>query len=174
MRWISRATLAAATSLPLALAAPALASAADASDITFSYTVNGSTVTSTVTNNSNTSVFCGVGLGSAPGGVLPPVEDVLGAGQTLYANGEVQPGTATQTITDIPDGSYVILASCMRTDPTPTIMWVSDYPGIADYLAGLPTTTAFTVGQASTAVTIPHVDTPLATTFPDLAALFES
>ncbi|WP_194150337.1 hypothetical protein [Prescottella subtropica] len=53
-------------------------------------------------------------------------------------------------------------------------MWVSDYPGIADYLTGLPNATAFTVGQASTVVTIPHVDTPPTSLIPGLDALFES
>lgn len=155
MRLITRAALVAAASIPLAVVAPALASAA-AGDVTFAYEVNGSAVTNTITNDSGTALMCGTSLAPAPGAVLPPVEDVLRAGQTLYTNGEVQPGTATQTVTDIPDGSYVVLASCSPV-ADPMIMWVSDYPGIADYLAGIPAITAFTVDQESAVVTVPHV-----------------
>lgn len=156
MRLITRAALVAAASIPLAVVAPALASAATADDVTFAYEVNGSAVTNTITNDSGTALMCGTSLAPAPGAVLPPVEDVLRAGQTLYTNGEVQPGTATQTVTNIPDGSYVVLASCSPV-ADPMTMWVSDYPGIADYLSGIPAITAFTVDQESTVVTVPHV-----------------
>lgn len=157
MRLIIRAALIAAASIPLAVATPALASAATADQVTFAYEVSGSAVTNTITNNSGTALMCATSLAPAPGAVLPPVEDVLRAGQTLYANGEVQPGTATQTVTDIPDGSYVVLASCSPV-ADPMTMWVSDYPGIADYLAGIPAITAFTVQQESAVVAIPQAD----------------
>ncbi|WP_336882858.1 hypothetical protein [Rhodococcus globerulus] len=153
MRLITRAALIAAASIPLAILAPALASSAAADDVSFAYTVNGSAVTNTITNNSDTALMCGTSLAPAPGGVLPPVEDILRAGQTLYTNGEVQPGTTIQTVTDIPGGSYVVLASCSLS-ADPMTMWVSDYPGIADYLAGIPAVTAFTVQQASAVVTV--------------------
>ncbi|GAA4491101.1 hypothetical protein GCM10023094_55410 [Rhodococcus olei] len=173
MRLTARAALVAAASIPLAAITPALASATAAGDVTFAYTVNGSTVTNTITNNSHSTLFCGTGLGLAPGGVLPPVEDILRAGQTLYTNGEVAPGSVTQTVTDVPDGSYVALASCSRNDAGTTTMWVSDYPGIADYLAGMPATTAYTVQQASTVVTVPNVAPP-AGGLPDLGQIFAS
>ncbi|MFC4604400.1 hypothetical protein [Rhodococcus kronopolitis] len=169
MRLITRAALIAAASIPLSIATPALASAAGADQVTFAYEVSGSAVTNTITNNSGTALMCGTSLAQGPGAVLPPVEDVLRAGQTLYANGEVQPGTATQTVTDIPDGSYVVLASCSPV-ADPMTMWVSDYPGIADYLAGIPAITAFTVDQESTVVTVPHVEPAR----PDLGELFGS
>ncbi|SEM47252.1 hypothetical protein [Rhodococcus maanshanensis] len=171
MRWTSRAALVAAASIPLAAVAPP-ASAATASDVTYNYSVNGSTVTNTITNNSGTPIGCATSLAPAPGGILPPVEDVLRAGQSLYANGEVQPGTSTQTVTDVPDGSYVVLASCGLTDPM--IWWVSDYPGIADYLTQIPGLTAFTVQQESTVVTIPATTPPTGGNLPDPGAIFGS
>lgn len=173
MRMIARTTLLAAAAIPLAVAAPAQASAAEATDVTFAFTVSGSTVTNTITNNSGTTLTCGTALSPAPGGVLPPVRDVLSAGQTLYETGEVQPGTTTQSVLDIPDGSYVALASCSRADTDPA-MWISDYPGIEDYLEQWPGT-EFTVQQTSTVVTVPNVDTapapPAAATVPDLSEL---
>ncbi|MFI6432886.1 hypothetical protein [Rhodococcus oryzae] len=168
MRLISRAALVAAASIPLAAVAPALASAATASDVTYAYTVNGSTVTNTIVNNSGTPLTCATSLAPAPGGVLPPVEDVLQNGQSLGASGEIQPGTVTQTVTDIPDGSYVVLASCGRYDTDPA-MWVSAYPGVEEYLKQFPVT-AFTVQQESTVVTVPHTN-PAG---PDLGAIFGS
>ncbi|AHK32049.1 hypothetical protein OPAG_05352 [Rhodococcus opacus PD630] len=120
-------------------------------------------------NNANRSV-------SGPGGVLPPVRDVLSAGQSLYETGEIQPGTPTQSVSDVPDGSYVAPASCSRTDTDPA-MWVSDYPGIEDYLAQWPGT-KFTVQQVSTVVTVPSVDpTPPAAdnaNLDDLGTIFGS
>ncbi|RIK12949.1 MAG: hypothetical protein DCC47_05605, partial [Acidobacteria bacterium] len=99
-----------------------------------------------------TPLDCMTGLAPAPGGVLPPVAEVIAQGQTLSTSGRVQPGVTTQTVTEIPDGTYVVLASC-STDGLAT-MWVSDYPGIADQLAPLPVT-AYPVQQASPVVTVP-------------------
>ncbi|MFC7450401.1 hypothetical protein [Rhodococcus daqingensis] len=168
MRLISRAALVAAASIPLAVAAPALASAAAASDVTYSFTVNGSTVTNSITNSSGTPLTCLTALAPAPGGVLPPIADVIGPGQSLAAQGEIQTGTSMQSVTDVPDGSYVVLASCGRYDTDPA-MWVSAYPGVEEYLTQFPVT-AFTVQQESTVVTIPHPD-PAG---PDLGAIFGS
>ncbi|MDV6281974.1 hypothetical protein [Rhodococcus jostii] len=148
----ARTTLLAAATIPLAVAAAAPASAAETTDVIFAFTVDGSTVTNTITNNSGTNIGCGTSLAPAPDRVLPPVRDVLSAGQSLYETGEVQPGTTTQSVMDVPDGSYVALASCSRTDTDPA-MWISDYPGIEDYLAQWPGT-EFTVQQASTVVTV--------------------
>ncbi|MGW0176279.1 hypothetical protein ACWDUM_20835 [Rhodococcus sp. NPDC003322] len=171
MRVITRAALVAAASIPLAVAAPALASAASAGDVSYSYTVNGSTVTNTITNNSGVTLTCATSLAAAPGGVLPPVADVIAGGQTLYDAGEVQPGVSTQVVSDIPDGTYVVLATCGRHDDDPT-MWVSAYPGVEEYLAVFPATT-FTVEQASTVVSIPSTP-PAAGLLPDLGAIFSS
>ncbi|KDE12325.1 MULTISPECIES: hypothetical protein [Rhodococcus] len=153
MRPIARAALIAVASVPSALAAPALASAASATDVSFAFTVSGSTVTNTITNNSGTPLDCMTGLAPAPGGVLPPVAEVIRNGQALGTSGQVQPGVTTQTVTEIPDGSYVVLASC-STDDLAT-MWVSDYPGIAEHLAPLPVT-AYIVQEASPVVTVPN------------------
>lgn len=168
MRLISRAALVAAASIPLAVTAPALASAATASDVTYAYAVNGSTVTNTITNNSGTPLTCATSLAPAPGGVLPPIADVIGPGQSLYDQGEIPTGVATQSVTDVPDGSYVVLASCGRQDAEHA-MWVSDYPGIEEYLE-LFQLDAFVVQQESTVVTVPHPD-PAG---PDLGAIFGS
>lgn len=51
MRLITRAAFLAAAAIPLSVAAPALASAADADDVSFTYAVDGSTVTNTITND---------------------------------------------------------------------------------------------------------------------------
>ncbi|MDH6679356.1 hypothetical protein M2284_003578 [Rhodococcus sp. LBL1] len=171
MRMASRAALVAATAIPLTMVAPALASAADASEVTYSFTVDGSTVKNTITNNTGTTLTCLTALAPAPGGVLPPVADVIGPGQTLYDHGEIQPGVTTQAVTEIPDGTYVTLASCGREGSDPAL-WVSDYPGIEDYLKPLPTP-AFTVQQASTVVTVPNVAPPAAGSV-DLGAMFGS
>lgn len=152
MRSTTRAALIAVATVPSALAAPALASAADAGEVAFAFAVSGSTVTNTITNDSGTPLDCMTGLAPAPGGVLPPVAEVIAQGQTLSTSGRVQPGVTTQTVTEIPDGTYVVLASC-STDGLAT-MWVSDYPGIADHLAPLPVT-AYPVQQASPVVTVP-------------------
>ncbi|MGW8538432.1 hypothetical protein ACWGK5_30325 [Rhodococcus qingshengii] len=152
MRVITRAAFLAAAAIPLSVAAPALASAADADDVSFAYAVDGSTVTNTITNNSETPLTCATSLGLAPGGVLPPVEVVLSGGQSFYDQGVVAPGTTTQVVTDVPDGSYVVLASCGSDGSNPSI-WVSDYPGIEGYLSLLPYT-PYVVQQASAVVTI--------------------
>lgn len=171
LRLSTRTALVAATTLPLAVAAPALASAADASDVTYSYTVDGSTVTNTITNNSGVALTCATALADAPGGVLPPVADAISGGHTLGAAGEVLPGTSNQIVTDIP-GSYVVLATCSRQDSEPT-MWVSAYPGIEEYLTAFPAT-AYTVERASTVVTIAGDETTPPSLLPDLGALFGS
>ncbi|MGW9426305.1 hypothetical protein ACWGSU_33985, partial [Streptomyces koyangensis] len=77
MRLTSRAALIAAAAIPLATAAPAAASAASAGDVTYSFAVDGSTVINTITNNSGTELSCATVLAEAPGGVLPPVADVV-------------------------------------------------------------------------------------------------
>nr|EJJ01721.1 hypothetical protein JVH1_0750 [Rhodococcus sp. JVH1] len=46
----------------------------------------------------------------------------------------MQSGETTQSVVDVPDGSYVALASCSRTHTDPAI-WVSNYPGLEEYLA---------------------------------------
>ncbi len=171
MRMASRAALVAATAIPLAVVAPALASATDASEVTYSFTVDRSTVTNTITNNTGATLTCATALAPAPGGVLPPVADVIAAGQTLYDQGEVQPGVTTQTVAEIPDGTYVILATCGRSDSNPA-MWVSDYPGIEDYLKPFQIPT-FTVHQASTVVTVPNT-APSTASSVDLGVVFGS
>lgn len=152
MRPIARAALIAAATVPLAMAAPAVASAANAGDVAYAFGVDGTSVTNTITNNTGGVLLCTTSLASAPGGVLPPIWEVTGSGQTLYTSGEVQPGTTTQTVTEIPDGSYVVLATCGNADNT--AMWASDYPGIGEILDLFPLT-AFAVQQASTVVTVP-------------------
>ncbi|MDH6285076.1 hypothetical protein [Prescottella agglutinans] len=171
MRLASRAALVAATAIPLAMVAPAVASATDASEVTYSFTVDGSRVKNTITNNTGTTLTCGTALAPAPGGVLPPVADVITAGQTLYDHGEVQPGVTTQAVTEIPDGAYVVLATCGRDGSDPA-MWVSDYPGIEDYLKPFQMP-AFTVQQASTVVTVPNTAPPAAGSV-DLGTMFGS
>lgn len=169
----SRAALGAAATISLAAVAPALASAADASEVTYSFTVDGSTVTNTITNNTGATLTCATALALAPGGALPPVADVIAAGQTLYDQGEVQPGVTKQTVTEIPDGTYVVLATCGRSGNDPA-MWVSDYPGIEDYLEPFQMP-AFTVQQASALVTVPTAapSSPVAGSL-DLGAIFGS
>ena len=157
MRSITRAALVGAATLPLAMAAPTPASASTAADVSFAYTASGSTVTNTITNNSGVPLHCGTLLGNAPGGVLPPVEDTLRAGQTIGTTGEIPTGTTAQVVTDIPAGSYVVLATC--TSGEATSMWISDYPGIEPYLTVFPYT-VYTVQQASWVVTIPSADIP--------------
>nr|WP_308262076.1 hypothetical protein [Rhodococcus erythropolis] len=140
------------------LAAPSLASASTATDVTFAYSASGSTVSNTITNNSGGALQCSTSLGDAPGGVLPTIEDTMGPGQTIYESGVIPTGTTVQTINDISDGSYVVLASCVSVDE-PTSMWVSDYPGLEPYLAMFPYTT-YAVQQASWVVTLPAAGTP--------------
>ena len=168
MRMIARTTLLAAAALPLAIAATAPASATAPSDVTYAFGVTGSTVTNTITNNTGDTIGCTTSLAPAPGGVLPPIDDLMRNGQSLYQQDDIPQGTTTQSVTDVPDGSYVALASCGRegTDPA---MWVSDYPGIEQYLVQFPMT-AYTVRQASTVVIVPSVAPapPAAANTPDL------
>lgn len=72
-----------AATLPLVLAAPSLASASTATDVTFAYSASGSTVSNTITNNSGGALQCSTSLGDAPGGVLPTIEDKMGPGKTI-------------------------------------------------------------------------------------------
>ena len=168
MRLITRATLFAAASIPLATIAPALASAADAGDVTYSYSVNGSTVSNTITNTSGAAIGCTTSLAPAPGGVLPPIATVLTQGQSLYSHSEIPAGGATQTITDVPDGPYVVLASCGT--PSNTAMWISAYPGLEEYLPQFQMDHAFLIQQESTVVTVPSPDPTLpgSSALPDL------
>ncbi|WP_068155537.1 hypothetical protein [Rhodococcus phenolicus] len=156
MRSTIRAALITAASLPLAVAVPGLAAAAAAGEVTYAFGVDGNSVTNTITNTTSGPLTCTTSLAPAPGGVLPPVWEVTGAGQTLYDSGEVQPGSTVQTVVDVPDGPYVALASCVNADNT--AMWVSDYPGIGETLALFPLE-AFTVEQASPVVIVP-TETP--------------
>lgn len=84
---------------------------------------------------------------------MPPVEVILSGGQSFYDQGVVAPGTITQVVTDVPEGSYVVLASCGSDGSNPS-MWVSDYFGIEGHLSVLPYT-SYVVQQASAVVTIP-------------------
>ena len=162
-------TVLTAATIPLPIAA-APVSAAEATDVTYSFGVDGSTVTNTITNNTGVTIGCGTSLAPAPDGVLPPVRDVLSAGQSLYETGDIPPGTTTQSVLDVPDGSYVALASCSRHDTDPA-MWVSAYPGLEEYLAQWPGT-KFTVEQASTVVTVPSIaPAPPAAAIPDASDL---
>lgn len=153
MRTIMRAMAITAASASLSLIAATSAVAADPGDITFSFAVDGPSVVNTITNASDAAKHCGTSLAPAPGGVLPPVSEVLQNGQTLYATGEAQAGIAIQTVSDVPAGTYVVLASCSSTDGDTTTAWISDYPGLDEYLAELPWT-SHTVVQASTIVVI--------------------
>lgn len=68
MHSITRAALIGAAALPLAMAAPSLASASTAADVTFAYSASGSTVSNTITNNS------GGALNAAPRSRTRPAE----------------------------------------------------------------------------------------------------
>lgn len=170
MRTITRGLLVAAASAPLMLLTPAFASAAESTDVTFAFAVDGQSVTNTVTNNSGGTLFCGTSLAPAPGGVLPPVAEVIQNGQSLYTNGDVQSGSTTQTVVDVPAGSYVALASCTSDEGGVTTAWVSDYPGIDETLAQLPWT-SYVVQEASPVLTVTE---PAPGLFPDLAELLGS
>lgn len=174
MRLIARTALVAAMSGPLALASLGPASAAEPTAVSYAFALSGSTVTNTITNNAGSSLTCSTSLAPAPGGVLPPVEDVLRNGQTLYTSGEAPSGVTTRSVTEIPDGTYVVLATC-TSDGTDAAMWVSDYPGIEETLRAFPTP-AFTVQQASPVITIPGGTPPHPAPgiLPDLRSLFGS
>jgi hypothetical protein len=168
MRTTLRTLTIASACTTLALVAPASALAAEPGDITFSFAVDGPSVTNTITNSSGTVIGCGTSLAPAPNGVLPPVLEVIGNGQSLYTNGDTQPGSTVQTITDVPAGSYVALASCTSVDGDTTTAWISDYPGLDEFLNGLPWT-SYKVEQSSTVVTV-EPSTPA----PDLGSLLDS
>ncbi|MGU3431921.1 hypothetical protein ACNHUS_02785 [Actinomycetes bacterium M1A6_2h] len=151
MRKLTRTAVTAAVCAPLFLALPAVASAVGPTDVTYAFSSDGSTVTNTITNNSGTPLTCSTSVAPAPGGVLPPVRE-LSTGQ-LYESGTVQIGVSTQTVANIPDGSYVALASCARTDTDPAL-WVSSYPGVSDILR-LSVNPAYEVQEASPIVILP-------------------
>ena len=153
MRLIARTALVTAAAIPLAVGLPGSASAAEKADVSYVYTANASSVTNTITNNSGSPLTCATALAPAPGGVLPPVEDVLRNGQQLGSSGEIQPGITAQVVADIPDGPYVVLATCSRSATDPA-MWVSDYPGIEATLAQFPMP-GFAVQEASRVITFP-------------------
>ncbi|OZF55807.1 hypothetical protein CH293_05615 [Rhodococcus sp. 14-2470-1b] len=170
MRSINRFLLGACVCAPVLLAIPATASATGASDVTYQFAVDGSTVTNTITNNSGSTLTCATSLAAAPGGVLPPVWEIVGSGQTLYSNDDAgQSGVSTQSVTGIPAGTYVALATCATENVDPATVWVSDYPGLAEVLATTPWV-SYTVQQASPIVTIGDP----APTAPDLGALLGS
>ncbi|KZF12426.1 hypothetical protein A2J03_17920 [Rhodococcus sp. EPR-157] len=170
MRSINRVMLGALACTSVMLAIPATASAAEPTDVSFAFDVDGSTVTNTITNNSGSKLRCGTSLAPAPDGVMPPIADVLVNGQTLYSLEDAgQAGVSSQSVTDIPAGTYVALASCVTENVDPTIAWISDYPGLDDHLATLPWT-SYIVQQASPVVTIEDS----APTLPDLGSLLGS
>ena len=153
MRSLTRTTIiAAAAALATAVVAPGFASASSPTDVRFAFDASGSTVTGAVTNNSGTPLRCTTSLAPAPNGVLPPIQDVVGPGQTLYASGEVAPGESSQTIHDVPPGSYVVLASCARTGDD-AALWASNYPGLEAVLAPIPGAN-YVVDQPSTVITV--------------------
>ncbi|KLL95276.1 hypothetical protein NJ76_28260 [Rhodococcus sp. IITR03] len=147
-----RAALVTAAAVPLTVAVPGLAAAADASEVTYAFGVDGHSVTNTITNNTGGVLTCATSLAPAPGGILPPISDVLSAGQSLFAHSDIQPGVTVHTVIDVPAGSYVALASCGNADAT--AMRVSGYPGIEETLALFPYE-SFTVEQAAPVVTVP-------------------
>ncbi|AQA25041.1 hypothetical protein BTZ20_3886 [Rhodococcus sp. MTM3W5.2] len=171
MRLTSRAALIAAVSIPLAVVAPTQASAASAGDVTFAYTVNGSTVTNTITNNSGATQACTTAVTPAPGWVLPPAADVFVDQPFLYTTDAVDPGTVTHTVTDIPDGTYVVWAAC-GLGTGPTTFWISDYPGLTDYMTRFPDRTVFPVQQKATVVTLPRLEG--SGSLADIGAIFGS
>lgn len=170
MRSINRIAIGACACAPMLLAIPATASAAEATDVTYAFEVDGSTVTNTITNNSGSALTCTTSLAPAPGGVLPPVWDVIGPGQSLYSNADAgQSGVSTQSVTDVPAGTYVALATCGTENVDPATVWISDYPGLTEVLATVPWT-SYTVQQASPIVTIGDP----APALPDLGSLLGS
>lgn len=153
MRIFARTTGVAAAAALLLLVSPASALAAEPGDVTYSFTAVGSSVENTITNNSSSVITCGTSLAPAPDGVLPPVGEVIGNGQSLYTGGEVSAGATTQVVADVPAGTYVVLASCGLTEGNSTTAWISDYPGLDEFLAQIPWT-SYTVEQASAIVTV--------------------
>lgn len=80
------------------------------------------------------------------------VSSTLGSTRRTPA-GPGQPGVSTQSVTDIPAGTYVALATRGTENVDPANLWISDYPGLSEVLATVPWT-AHTVQQASPIVTI--------------------
>ncbi|GGG15906.1 hypothetical protein GCM10007304_32490 [Rhodococcoides trifolii] len=128
-----------------------MASAVGPTDVSFAFSSDGSTVTNTITNNSGTPLTCSTSVAAAPGGVLPAVTEL--STEQLYESGTVATGTSTQTVRDIPDGSYVALGSCGRAESDPAL-WVSSYPGVNDVLRLYPYP-AYEVQEASPIVVLP-------------------
>nr|WP_212669292.1 hypothetical protein [Rhodococcus sp. 06-621-2] len=155
MRSIHRILLGACVCATSALVVfPAAASAAEPTGVTYSFEVDGSTVTNTIINNTGSALACRTSLSPAPGGVLPPVWDVIGTGQTLYSADDTgETGVSTQSVTDVPAGTYMALATCGTQNEDPATVWISDYPGLTEVLATVPWT-SYTVQQASPVVTI--------------------
>ena len=153
MRILARTTGVAAAAALLLVVSPVSALAAESGDVTYSFIAVGSSVENTITNSSGSVITCGTSLAPAPDGVLPPVGEVIGNGQSLYTGGEVPAGATTQVVTDVPAGTYVALASCGLTEGDSTAAWISDYPGLDEFLAQIPWT-SYTVEQASTIVTV--------------------
>nr|WP_296770895.1 hypothetical protein [Rhodococcus sp. (in: high G+C Gram-positive bacteria)] len=158
----------------LLLAAPLSAHAAEPDDVAFSFAVTASGVTNTISNASGVDLLCTTSLASTVDGVLPPVDEVIQNGPTLYASGQSAPGNSTQEVTDVPAGSYVVLASCALTEGDATTVWISDYPGLDEYLTPLPWTSHI-VQQASPVVTIAGDPTPPnPVELPDLGSIIGS
>lgn len=153
MRILARTTGVAAAAALLLVGSSGTVLAAESNDVTFSFAAVGSSVENTTTNSSGSVITCGTSLAPAPDGVLPPVGEVIGNGQSLYTGGEVPAGAVTQVVTDVPAGTYVALASCGLTEGDSTAAWISDYPGLDEFLAQIPWT-SYTVEQASTIVTV--------------------
>jgi len=110
--------------------------------LTYAFDVDGSTGINTITNNSCSELTCGTSLAPAPGGVLPPVWDVIGNGQTLCSIDDAGQAGRNQYPARYryPAGAYVAPASCVTEGVDPTTVWVSDHPGLPDVLATLPWT----------------------------------
>ncbi|AMY19563.1 MULTISPECIES: hypothetical protein [Nocardiaceae] len=177
MRTRARTVLIASIVAPLAIAASGTAAAADPSDITYAYEVVGNTVTNTITSTADETVRCATSLADAPGAELPPLETVLFEQHQLSAAGTAAPGTTvTQTVLDVPPGSYVVLATCMLGEADTTqAWWLSDYPGLAEFAGNLVPWSTYTVQQQSTVVTIKEAaQEPVLPEFGDLTDAFGS
>ncbi len=151
MRLITRAAFVTAASIPLVLATSGAASAAEATDVTYAFDVEGSTLTNTITNNSGAPLTCTTTAALAPEGELPPVEELTD--QTLIDNGTIEPGVSAQTVSELPDGTYVALATCVG-EGEEGALWVSDYPAIDETLELFPNE-SFAVGETSPVIVVP-------------------
>nr|NIL81989.1 hypothetical protein [Rhodococcus kroppenstedtii] len=154
MRSMAKLGAAAAGSVGIVFALPSVASAADGSEVSFSYSAEGSTISNAITNTTDSTLRCSTSLEPAPDGVLPPLDTILG--QDIFTGGDVPPGTTTQQLTDVPDGSWAVLVTCSNPGSESPATWLSDYPGVEDYLTRLQFPTPwFAVDQASTVLTVP-------------------